>query len=665
MTWQWIGLLTILVTSPSFAHRTHGPARSHLFSELQSIGRQLGYARDQLSDHMDISTQGAAKALNQAEVDLLGGDPARATMRLLKLLSRPGVEKTPAYPEALSWLGRALIQLDFEETGAEYLAKSLDSPRQTPSAYRRRLRFYLRHGAVHTNLETTQRAWRRTLADPPIHRDRFESELHYLYARALHLHGEVGAATNAFERIGERDAFYLHAQYFLGVLALGKEDILTAKSRFAAARKTWQRRMERLEGIPTPLDEIGSDGPRRSMKQLKGTHRETDEAEKRLRRLGAVIHLALARLAAHEGKDKLAWKFYRQVPPGDPDADAALRESAFILARQGELRWSVRLVEQLIGGRTVDADAMELRLWQGQMLARNANYGPSRHQYRQIVDTLQRARKTLDRASQSDTLFPRPVLDWTVPKAHQRASRIENDVRVQTAALTAAQSAADTLKALLETPDALPTVAHGRRVAAQVTRRAAHFEGHLREVEKMRHQATLNARPEQVDLPTSAEVARMNQSLDRLRQRLSHYEGQLAAFERHYRQQIQGLVAREVPRLRALHSALAAEQAATRALANELRAGATAHMTGLEARALFGQVDIAFWKKQEATRQLREAAEARAKGLKETRIPPDGATQVRPLGRQTKPTPAKEKPASKPASPSPAPRGVEQVAQEP
>ena len=74
--------------------------------------------------------------------------------------------------------------------------------------------------------------------------------------------------------------------------------------------------------------------------------------------------MALARIAAHEGRDQEAWRLYRRVPPGDPDAEAALRESAFILARQGEYRWCARLVEQLPTLHRFDAEAAELRLWQ-------------------------------------------------------------------------------------------------------------------------------------------------------------------------------------------------------------------------------------------------------------------------------------------------------------
>ena len=631
-----IGLLAVLASAPSQAHRTHGPARSHLFTELQSIGRQLGYARDQLSDHLDISTKGAAKTLSSAEVELLGGDPVRAAARLLKLLSRPGIEETPAYPEALSWLGRALVELEFAHTAAAYLAQSLEPLQQTPSAYRRRLRVYLRHGARYSDLETTSRAWRRTLRDPPIYRDRHESELRYLYARALYFHGDLAAAKLAFEAIDERDAFSLHALYFLGVIALGEDDLLTGKKRFEQARTAWLQRMKRFPPLPISLDEISQDGPRRAAHQLKGGHKETGAQEKALRRIGAVIHLALARLAAHQGKNEEAWQLYRRVPPGDPDAITAQREAAFVLARMGELRWGARVVQQLATDRGVDADAVELGLWRGQMLARDAAYEASRRHYREITETLNRERPKVELASQTDALFPPAIVDWTAPARHDVANKIAAMIREQEVALAAAKSTAELLESFLNTEDALPTVAHGRRVAVRVKGRTTHFEGHLREVEALRQQAVLNPALARTDLPTDIELNQMNQSVNRLRQRLEHYERQLGEFERHYRTQIARLVATEVPRLRALQARLATETTSARALADELRRGARAQLAALEARALFGQVDIAFWKKQAATQRLREAAETHAKGLKALAIPPDGAARVTPIASPPK-----------------------------
>ena len=129
----------------------------------------------------------------------------------------------------------------------------------------------------------------------------------------------------------------------------------------------------------------------------------------------------------------------------------------------------------------------------------------------------------------------------------------------------------------------------------------------------------------------------MNQSLSRLRRRLTHYEGQLTTFETHYRAQIETLLREELPRLETLHAALEAEQSATQALAAELRVGAVARLEAFESRAIFGEVDIAFWRKQEVTRQLREAAQAQAQRLRETRIPVVGTTVVAPLGAAAPP----------------------------
>ncbi|MEZ4430820.1 MAG: hypothetical protein R3F65_00290 [bacterium] len=595
--------------------------RAALVDALRGLNRQLDFSRDRLAEALDVTGTGPVERLTRAQLAAYAGDHPRAAMLLLDLTARPGFAEHPAHPEAMSLLGESLWALGLRAAAVDALREALESPRQSMAAWRRRFATYLARAGERPSDEPIERMrawWQRAVTLPaPDEPTPDEASLSYNYGRALFRAGAIDDARAVFDAIPVDDLDGLRARYFVGVIALTRGETLAAREAFEAAQNAWQA-LAAIELPEPPLPEVAPTGPARearvidedaATRQAATEDATADDPRRALRRVGAVIHLALARMAAADGDDAAAWQLYREVPKGDPDHAQALAEATFVLFRQGEYAWCVRLIDQLLAGRGDDLSAAQLALWQAQLQARDADYEGARESYQRLEGAMKRRREALEGALQSDRrLFPSAALAWTAPEDARRARRLEAEIVWQQEALAEAENAAGALERLARAGDVLPTVRDGEALHARLSAQVAQIEP-------------------QVAALAPADAAELGASLTRLRGRLERFRGALARYDQAFRGRLARVVEVEMPEVARLRQALDAETAAAEGLAAELRDAARRNLDAFAAEALFGQVDLAWWRKEEISRRMREAAEKREAAVQALEVAPDEAAQ--------------------------------------
>lgn len=596
------------------------PAPTELALALRSINRQLDFARARLAEADDVTGTGPVERLTRAEVAAYTDDHPRAAMLLIDLVSRPGFADHPAHPEAMSLLGESLWAIGLHRAAVEALREALASPRQIPSAYRRRLAQYLARAGAGEPLDRVREYWQRAQAiAPPAEPSDAELSLAYHYGRALFRGGALDEAAAVFEGIPVDGPDGLRARYFRGVVALKQGETLVAAEAFEAARAAWAARAAVELEAPAPsgvieAGEIEAAGPAREVTTRDDAPEAAladaltaDDPRRDLRRMGAVIHLALARMAAAEGDDARAWQLYREVSRGDPDHAQALAEGTFVLFRLGEYAWCVRLIDQLLAGRGDDLSAAQLALWRAQLLARDAQYDAARASYEALEASMKRRRDELEGQLAGDQrLFPAAALAWSAPEDARQARQLEAELVWQEETLAEAESAASALVRLAQAGGAggaggaLPTVRDGEALAARLEARLAGVEAQI---------AGLAG-------ADSADAAELSASAARLRGRLAKFRAALGRHDAVFQARLARVVEAELPEVARLQAALAAETAIVAALAADLRGIARVNLDAFAAEALFGQVDLAWWRKEEISARMRAVSAARDAALR-------------------------------------------------
>ena len=384
----------------------------------------------------------------------------------------------------------------------------------------------------------------------------------------------------------------MQALYFRAVIHLKDENLVKAEAGFKETLDAWQAAQPEAKDREY-LEDVDAKGDARELVELELSEAETlppPEVAKQ-KRLGAVIHLALARLNAARGKHVEAWNHYRKVPRGDPDFAAALAEATFVLFQREQYAWCVRLVDQLLAGRGDDVSAAQLRLWKAQLLARSTQYEAARESYQILNESLTQRGEQLTAQLEEDTrIFPQAVLAWTAPDNANRARQLEADLVTQDESLIEAKEMARMLSDLLDSEEILPAVARGRRSMERLNGRMAQFEEHL----EVSH----------AEAEDAEDFSDIDASAAKLRARIEQFDGQLDAFEGTFRKRIAVVLKQELPALKTLTRKLESEMVAARGLGKEMRVAAQDNIETYAAEAMFGQVDIAYWRKQEITRKL-------------------------------------------------------------
>lgn len=639
--------------SVPWAHEALAPSKIELVNELRGINAELRAGQTHLDQSLVWDRSTTARAISRAQISFFAEDYAVAAGRLLRLVARPGFETHPGYPEAVSYLGEAFVQLGLEATGVRHLREALDHPRLAPTQFRARFARYLELAADHEDLKHARRLWRKfqTLrpAGPMEAQDR---EARYQYAKVLFRGGAITEAENLFEAIDLDDPRFLQARYFVGVLALSRGDELTAKDAFDDALAEWQ--LARPQAKTAWLDDIDDDGPERELVDLNAEDPEKEDIEQSRRaRMGAVIQLAVARLAAARGNNAFAWQNYRGVPPGDPDFAAALYEASYVLFKRDEHAWCVRVVDQLLAARGDDVSAATLALWRGQLLARSARFEAAKASYVELKQALDRRAIELEAdINESRRLFAPAVLAWSAPDDANRARKLEAELVEQREALIEANEIAETLRELAATRDLLPATRQGKALHKRLSKRLAEFGGRLDFARNEAHPDGEDDLPHSGGVPaTVADVRRIEASALRLKQRIERFERQLVSFEAAYRRRITKALGAEGPVLKGLERELADQMRNGERLAMAMRSTARQNLQTYAAEALFGQVDLAWWRKQEASDRVTAAHRARNAAIERLSedMPPSTAEiptlPAQPAPSQRPAEPADDKPA--------------------
>lgn len=610
-----VGLSALVTVLPARAHEVNDvPSKVQLIDELRGMNSTLRQAQAQLDTSLAVDAIEVVKVLNDAQVAWLAEDHPRAALLLLRLIARPAFKDHPAWPEALEYLGESLYALGLREAARTYMQQAVEHPRQLPTPWRRRYARLLAIAGDRLTLPQLRTLWRRYQEgqeddDAPSAAD---NAIRYQYAKALVRHDAHAEADEQLAQVPEGDPWYLQALYFRGIIQLKQAQEVKAKEAFEEALAAWQRS---TPAEPRPwLEDIGDSGPAREIITLPQPDEDALPSEEAARhtRMGAVIHLALARLAAAHNNDATAWQHYRQIPRGDPDFAAALAEGSFILFRRAQYAWCIRVVDQLLAGRGDDVSAAQLTLWKAQLQARAADYGESLTTYALLEATLSETR--VDAEPEARRLFSEAVLAWTDPDESVRARALEADIISQEEALKEAQETAELLATLIRSDALLPTVARGREILEVLDARMAHFAQHLELAGRVAHVEEDPALHGGGPPATRADLRTIAESHETLKARLDVFEDQLTTFESSYRKRIASVLQSEVPVVAALEKDLNAEVARARTLRADLAANAQENVEQYAAEARFGQVDIAWWRKEEMTEKVK-AAYAEQKAL--------------------------------------------------
>ncbi len=633
----------LLLMGPAWAHDNDGvPSRDELVDELRGINQQLRNAQLRLGDDQVLDRSSAAREISRAQIAFFEEDYPLTAVRLFRLVSRPGIERHPGYPEALSWLGESLWAMGLKRSAVQNLREALSQPRQSSSAYRRMLARYLSVAGDVESLDDVRTFWRRYQALRGNSKlEVADRDARYHYAKALFRGGALAESDALFGAVDEDDPHYLKARYFVGVIRLARDDIKGAREAFNASLEAYNRTVrptlydatKERDYLP---DDYDHSGPLLERVKLELDEDELlpDEKTRENQRLGAVIHLALARLAAYEDNDQLAWHHYRQVPRGSADFAEALSEASFVVYRIGgklsgainidtdgdhfpdaseremAYRWSARLIDQLLSGRGDDISGAQLELWKAQLFAKATNYERARVTYRRLDEALKRRGEEFEAqiAQEKKRLFPQAVLAWTAPDDANRARMLEAELVTQREALAETVELVEVLETLLKSSDLLPAIVSARALKAKLIERLTIFDRRL----KMAGEAAYahQQSPDEQGLhnggpPASvADVQRLQVSARRLYGRLEGFGRDLDVYERRFRTRLRNTLKAEAPQVRRLASTFKRELKSADRLGVAMRNSARTNLENTAAEAFFGQVDIAFWRKEEISQRI-------------------------------------------------------------
>lgn len=570
--------------------------------------RRIQFELDSLSAPLAFDQAAAGTALlsllSEAQNDYLRGQPQAAALKLIDLLSYPQVKTSPSYPEALRWLGRSLSAIGHTHAAQRAFEEAIHSQAQTPSDYLTGLALWLDHTPKPDLEALTRHAW---YAQQLQERDGLpffygDISLDYRIARAYDRVQATAQARAAFAQLAVDDPRYLHGQYFLAVMWLREGELVRARELFEQTLDLWYSSGPEKP----PLTE--SETPPALLEALDVENREPvlipvdariaapeyepqrHQAHQDYLRLGHVLHLALARMAADAEDYETAWAYYRLLPAGDPDQEEALWEASFVLAQREQFDWSARVAEQLLEARGSDAEAAQKQLWIAELHAKGADYEGAQRRYEALEAKLLVAKEALERSDDPAGLFSAGTLAWGAPQAAQAALRGQRELYAQQAVLQEAQATLEALDHYLRTSQPLARVERTQSELAQLQERLDRLSESLGRAVERRS-------------PGEPSWDQLRTSAAQLRFRLQHFEGQLGVYVRNWRARVEGLVVEERAQLQALRGRLGGQMQEAQGLAREVRGQAQREIERLTARARFGVVDLSWWRAEETRRK--------------------------------------------------------------
>lgn len=594
------------------------PSLEALVRELRGIHRSLKSARATFERYERLDKTQASTQLADALLDFTQEAYLPAVMKLTELTSRPAFKRHPGHGEALAYLGESLWRIGLRDSGAARMRDALEG-RMTPSLYRQTLTRYLTLAAQNDDLSRLRRYWRRyqglRLAEELTPEDR---ELRYQYAKALYRGDALAESQGLFEAIDEADARHLQAKYFVGVIHLRRDDEVKALAAFEDALVAHERatRGDPLEDRWYAEALEAEDGPSAAVdvelieleedpEVESATQKLLDPDARSEQRMGELIRLALGRMHAARDETEKAWQHYRHIPPGSPDFATALDEGISVLFHRGrfsDYAWGVRLVDQLLGQRGDDVSAARLTLRKGQLLAQATDYETARRTYDTMEVALRKRGDQLEaELADDDRLFPDPVLAWSAPEDATGARRLEANVVEQEEALAEAMELFEALQGALAKSGRLPAVERAYRLMGELEQKMDALRGRLEQARADR------GAYDGKETGEGFGIAQVMRAARRLEGRLKRYRGSVDRYESRFRKRLGQVVREERPQLASHERALAGTRRSVKRLSQAMRLTARTNLETYAAEARFGQVNIAWWRKEEISKRIRDA----------------------------------------------------------
>ena len=459
------------------AHHERDELRRSILIELKSVSSEIKFARHRLNKLLSTAGKLSEERIGEAQNAFYQSRPERALIILQDLLARPDFTRHPARPEALFWYGEALLALQFNRAASRAFAESVSAPRQTRTAFEHRYERMLDvdRGAVAP--QVIKEGWRRFQkmvgSDDPAF-----SRIRYKTGRGLYRSGADAEAQSIFKSIVPADREFVRARYFLGVIHLRQGAIVDAEKKFEEALAAWKAEAPVPASNPHDVDLEGN------ARELEITDVDDDEAMRKRAMLGFALHLALGRLAAHQGQIERALKHYRWVPPGAPDYLAAQRERIYLLELSGDYEWAARALGATLPDKLRDSSEFFRAIEYARLLAQGERYTDAEAMFgliaKQVSEVesgmMKRIASAQGQVEAARWLYPVVSMHWE--EVARSPEQLGNSVAEARALLT-------TLQEVSASTDQLPVIAQGQRVEERVRQRLAQLALRLRELREL------------------------------------------------------------------------------------------------------------------------------------------------------------------------------------
>jgi len=181
---------------------------------------------------------------------------------------------------------------------------------------------------------------------------------------------------------------------------------------------------ELIETLARAERELQEEARYRSERSRRGAPLPPNELGDVLDHVGAALKISRGRLALIKGDYDRAWNLYRGVPLGTAWGDEARLEAVYLLRSRGAYDHGLRLLDQVLKSRVIDAASFKLSLWQLEMLYKAQDPESARDLLGALKAELEITARAVKTSAQGDDLFPSEVLDWLDDQDAQRISRM-------------------------------------------------------------------------------------------------------------------------------------------------------------------------------------------------------------------------------------------------
>ena len=335
-----------------------------VINQLRWLNKRQRALALRLDPLLALTPREAAEAVQRAQLALLGGEGLEVIFDLRAQLGRAGAMEGTSAPQLLSALAEAEWEAGLERSAREHLSRALTSAESAPSAYERALitfgRLFSGTPAQLKGFWGTYAALCERVGRPP------SDAARYAYGKALYRGGDLAGAEGVMSALRGSQTFALRASFFMGVIALARDDAKVAAERLGAlqvtiseARALAARRRPAVERAAAPPLrpqeapegwEVLKSSPRLTVSRVRppeegegaaaGLRREGDEESAALRGLSPELREVLARaereLALDAGVSAARSDAPHKTPPRE-DAPVLEQVSAALSAALARL----------------------------------------------------------------------------------------------------------------------------------------------------------------------------------------------------------------------------------------------------------------------------------------------------------------------------------------